>query len=217
MYSANAKITPHLLRPFWKFRSARLTSSDVARAPTADELQRRYLPAVLNYVAARVGRGDTAEAEDITAEVFAAAFTFLHRCPELEGSAPSISEHDPARAWLLGIARRKTCDSYRRRARRPQDTLTERYPAPSEQSPESQVLAEEAARTLYEILSTLPDEQREALCLRYIDELSLGDMGRLLGKSPNAVAQLLHRARQSMRVRGAAYFKPSLDTTKERK
>jgi RNA polymerase sigma-70 factor (ECF subfamily) len=110
------------------------------------------------------------------------------------------------RAWLFGIARRKIADYYRRRTRRPQTLLTERHPAPNEQNPEPLFLADEAARTLYGILSSLPDDQREALRLRYIDELSLGDISRILGKSPNATGQLLHRARQAIRVRGADYF-----------
>jgi RNA polymerase sigma-70 factor (ECF subfamily) len=188
---------------------------------SADELQQRYLGAVLNYVAGRIGRSDVAEAEDITAEVFAAAFASRHRCPVPDAAAPSTAagDDDPARAWLFGIARRKIADSYRSRARRPQTTvpaLSETHPAPEGQSPEPRFLADEAAQKLHAILSTLPDDQREALRLRYIDELSLGDIGRILGKSPNATGQLLHRARQSMRTRGADYFGTDPDTEEQK-
>ena len=56
------------------------------------------------------------------------------------------------------------------------------------------------------ILSRLPELQREALLLRYIEGLNLSEIGLILHKSPNAVAQLLHRARQAARTQGASYF-----------
>jgi RNA polymerase sigma-70 factor (ECF subfamily) len=180
--------------------------------PSPDLLQRRYLASVLNYVTARTGPGGYAEAEDIAAEVFAAAFASLARCPPLQAEGiPSDTTQDrdgddPVRAWLFGIARRKVADSYRRRTRRPQTALSPGHPAPAGQGPEPRFLADEAARTLQTVLAKLPEMQREALLLRYIDELSLPEIGRILGKSPNAVAQLLHRARLTARTRGAAYF-----------
>ncbi len=42
--------------------------------------------------------------------------------------------------------------------------------------------------------------------MKYLEELSLVEIGIVLGKSPNAVGQLLHRARQTVRERGNAYF-----------
>ncbi len=72
--------------------------------------------------------------------------------------------------------------------------------------PEADVLTKEAAKELDELLDTLPTLQREALLLKYVDELSLVEIGKTLNKSPNAVGQLLHRARQTMRERGSRYF-----------
>lgn len=168
--------------------------------PSAADLQHRYLGTVFNYVVARIGAG--AEAEDITAEVFSAAFRGLHQCPR----QPATDDHDPVRAWLLGIARRKLADVYRRRTRRPESALDVTLPAPTSESPEALALAEEATQTLRAILEELPELQREVLRLKYLDELTLVEIGMVLGKSPNAVGQLLHRARQAVRERGIAYF-----------
>ncbi len=221
MYPDAAKVSRRTLIPFWKLRTARTAAE---AKPSADDLQQRYLTSVLNYVTARVGPGASAEAEDITAEVFAAAFASLSRCPpphvadiaQVDPQNPKTMD-DPIRAWLFGIARRKLVDSYRRRTRRPETALPLDYPAPAGHGPEPRALADEAAATLQRILSHLPEPQREALTLRYIDDLSLGEIGLILGKSPNAVAQLLHRARQAVRTQGAAYFGsiPGFDNNEE--
>jgi RNA polymerase sigma factor (sigma-70 family) len=179
--------------PLWSPRAA-------TPAPTAGDLHRSYLGAVLRYVNARIGPG--AEADDITADVFGAAFAALHRCPR----PAADPDHDPVRAWLFGIARRKLADAFRRRTRRPETALRSTVPAPDHQAPPCRLLADEAARTLQTILDDLPDLQREALRLKYLEELSLVEIGLILRKSPGAVSQLLHRARQAVRARGAAYF-----------
>src|SRR5438132_6978845 len=65
---------------------------------TAGVLHERYLKDVLHYVLRRVPRPE--EAEDITAEVFAAAFVAL----------PRFRGHCPPYLWLLSIARHKIVD-----------------------------------------------------------------------------------------------------------
>ena len=193
-------------------RPARAYASAIADAPvlTAAEIQRRYLPAVYGYVSARLA--NSAEAGDTTADVFAAAFAGLHRAPK--PAAPD-AESDPVRAWLFGIARRKVADALRGRSRRPQEPLGEReaemLAAPPGDSPEAKALTREAAHTLRGILETLPEIQREALCLRYAEELSADEIGAVMRKSANAVRQILHRARETVRTRGAFYFAPDSD------
>src|SRR5205809_1655345 len=73
---------------------------------TADWLHERYLEDVFRYVLRRVPR--TEEAEDITAEVFAAAAAGL---PRFRGQCPPY-------LWLLSIARRQIALARRRQASR---------------------------------------------------------------------------------------------------
>src|SRR5262245_812900 len=75
-------------------------------AVTAAELHERHLEDVLRYVLRRVPSVE--EAEDITAEVFAAAFVGL---PRFRGQCSPY-------LWLLGIARRKIAYALRQRAAR---------------------------------------------------------------------------------------------------
>jgi RNA polymerase sigma-70 factor (ECF subfamily) len=193
MHSTAAKLAERLSVPLWKRATA-------TQPLPSGELHRRYLPAVLRYAAARLGAGP--EAEDAAAEVFAAAFGVLHRCPR----EAATEQSDPVRAWLIGIARRKVADVLRRRSRRPEAALDASLAAPATQGPEASALSAEARHTLRAILDALPELQREALRLKYVDELSLVEIGQVLGKSPAAVGQLLHRARQAARLRGSAYF-----------
>src|SRR5207253_1579137 len=80
---------------------------------TAAGLHERYLEDVFRYVLRRVPRRE--EAEDITAEVFAAAFAGL---PRFRGQCPPY-------LWLLGIARRQIAIALRRRVARRETLASE--------------------------------------------------------------------------------------------
>lgn len=158
-----------------------------------EELVERYARFLLRYASLRVGPGS--EAEDVVAETFTAALGKLTRCPRRV--APEGMD-DPVRAWLIGIARRKVADVLRRRGR-------ERATLPEPQSGESPVdaiLSAEVAVRLGKLLFSLPENYREVLLMKYAEELSLEEIGLALGKSPNAVGQLLHRARSAARRQG---------------
>jgi RNA polymerase sigma-70 factor, ECF subfamily len=181
---------------------SRLWTQKARAAPlTANTLQARYKETLWRYAAARLG--GTPEAEDVVAETFAAAFQRLHKCPKPPESPDA--EHDPVRAWLIAIARSKVVDTLRRTQRHATAPLHESL-ADGRPSPEAAALTQEAAAELDALLDTLPALQREAVLLKYVDELSLIEIGKALGKSPNAVGQLLHRARQTLRERGSHYF-----------
>src|SRR6266566_3489750 len=90
-----------------------LDGMNSAEQITAEELYQRYLGDVCCYVVRQVGRIE--EAEDIIAEVFAAATAGLHR----------FRSQCPPRLWLLSIARRKIIDAGRRRAARRESLVSE--------------------------------------------------------------------------------------------
>ena len=177
---------------------------------TAEALHRRHYDEVFRYVSRRVPRRE--DAEDVTAEVFAAAFADLPRCRQ-----------GRAYLWLLGVARRKIIDLNRRkRARR--ETLAaevggpgeglEAEPAigaPAPVGPEAQILAAERLQAIRRLVEGLKEEQREALLLQQVERLSQAEIARVMGKSPAAVNSLLQRARQTLYARGRAYFVDSPD------
>ena len=84
------------------------------------ELYDRALPEVYGYLLSRCGR--PALAEDLTAETFLAAVDALNRA-----EPPALST-----AWLVGVARHKLVDHWRRQARddRSMRALVDEAPEP---------------------------------------------------------------------------------------
>lgn len=161
-------------------------------------LAERYQAEIFRYAARRVS--DSAEAEDITAEVFAAVLAQPGRVPR----ANSSSTDDLTRAYLIGIARRKVADLLRKRSRHPQETLSAELAL--NHSLEESMEKREGARELRRILDALPADWREVLLLKYVEELSLKEIAVALGRSEKAINSLLQRARAEARKRGESYF-----------
>jgi RNA polymerase sigma-70 factor, ECF subfamily len=172
---------------------------------TAAVLYERYLKDVFHYVLRRVPHPE--EAEDITAEVFAAAFVGL---PHFRGECPPY-------LWLLTIARRKIIDASRRRAAR-RETLASELGDDAEdataiwealagsEGPEAALTRGEARQVLRRLLGELKEEQREALVLQYGERLSVAEIAVVMGRSPAAVNSLLQRGRATLYRRGRGYF-----------
>jgi RNA polymerase sigma-70 factor (ECF subfamily) len=128
--------------------------------------------------------GSVADAEDLTAETFMAAVAALDR-PD----PPSLTV-----AWLIGVARHKLVDHWRRgeRERRGLAVL-----GPDEaEDPWEELLDTSAA---YSALARLPGPQRAALTLRYLDGLAVKDIAEHLDRTPRGTETLLVRARAALR------------------
>lgn len=173
------------LRAFW----TRPTTVEFVWTP--ELLRDAFLPIVYGYCLTRLSHRD--DAEDAAVEVFSAV--------ALGKSVPT--PEDEARAFLLGIARRKVADALRRRARQSRDRETETLPP---LGLETGILTEEAAREIRAVVDSLPADQREALLLKYVERLSTREIGKTLNRSEPAVSSLLQRARAAAHARGRAYF-----------
>jgi len=178
---------------------------DRAEWATAAVLHERYLKDVYRYVLRRVPQRE--EAEDITAQVFAAAFASL---PRFRGQCSPY-------LWLLGIARRKIADSLRRRASRRETLASELADEAAAadpiwealaavEGPEAAIMRSEARRMLAELVAGLIPDQREALMLQSVEQLSAADIGVVMGRSTASVYSLLKRARATLYERGRGYF-----------
>jgi RNA polymerase sigma factor (sigma-70 family) len=172
---------------------------------TAAALHERYLDAVYGYVVQRVPTID--EAEDVTAEVFAAAAAGLAR---FRGQCPPY-------LWLLSIARRQIARARRRRTVRRETLASELADEAPEaasmwealaavEGPEAALMRAEASRVLAELVAQLNADQREALALQYLERLTIGEIAIVMGRSPASVKSLLQRAREILRHRGRRYF-----------
>jgi RNA polymerase sigma-70 factor, ECF subfamily len=184
---------------------AREAGGERAETVTAAELHARYLTDVFRYVLRRVPRQE--EAEDITAQVFAAAFEGLSR---FRGQCSPY-------LWLLGIARRQIAIALRRRAGR-RETLASELEGDVEdadplwtalaasEGPEAALMRAESRRVLRELVARLNPDQREALMLQYVERLSAAEIAVVMGRSPTSVYSLLKRARAKLYREGRTYF-----------
>jgi RNA polymerase sigma-70 factor (ECF subfamily) len=174
-------------------------------ALTAAALHERYLDAVYDYVVQRAPSIE--EAEDITAEVFAAAAAGLSR---FRGQCPPY-------LWLLSIARRRIARARRRWAVRRETLASELSEDPPQaaslweavaavEGPEAAVVRAEASRVLSRLVSQLCPDQREALALQYLERLSVAEIAVVMGRSPASVKSLLQRARATLLRTGRPYF-----------
>ena len=144
------------------------------------------LPRVFGYLLSR--SGDRATAEDLTSETMFAALRATQADPTLTISID----------WLVGIARHKMVDHWRRQERiaRRQRQLTEHH-----DHWEDPWDAQLDAWRVRDVLRELAPHHQAALSLRYLDGLPVKEVAELLGRSRTATETLLVRAKAAFRSR----------------
>ena len=160
-----------------------LLVQEAQRRPAAfAALYRRYVGPVHRYILSRTGR--RADAEDLTAQVFAEALAAL----------PAYRERGLFAAWLFSIARRVVAGHYRRNAARPVAPLEAAEDQPSgEPNPLTVALHDEALAELAVRLAMLDEDERELLRLRYAAGLTYREIGEVVGKREAAVKMAVRR------------------------
>ncbi len=148
------------------------------------DLYDRALPDVYGYLAARCGSASVAE--DLTSETFLAAVDAVqrHTVPELTV------------AWLIGVARHKLVDHWRR-LERDDRLVDDLHPAPD---PVDDWDVRLDALAAHDTLATLGGHHRSALALRYLDGLPVREVAACLGRTEGATEVLLVRARAAFRA-----------------
>ena len=154
------------------------------------DLYDRALPQVYGYLLARCGQ--RAVAEDLTAETFLAAVGVVRGVRRGPAPAPLST------GWLIGVARHKLSDHWRRQARE-ERTLraVAAEPEPGPADPWDETLDAVTAR---EVLGLLGPHHRAALTLRYVDDLPVPEVAAILGRTVHATEALLVRARSAFRA-----------------
>ncbi len=155
----------------------------------------RLLHEVVPFIRSLIFRRQRAEAE--IEEVVQDVLLTLHRVRHT---------YDPVRPfkpWLSAIAERRAIDRLRRyslRAKREisDDTTYETFPDPRANR-EMEVSA--AAEELRAAIANLPEQQREAIELLKIKEMSLIEASNASGRSVAALKVNVHRAIKSLRSR----------------
>ena len=142
---------------------------------------------VYGYLYGRSG-GDLEVAEDITQQTFLQAIRYWQ---SFDGRSDAVT-------WLCSIARNKLADHYRERDRQRRRQLQlvvreiERQPTAPDQAVDDR-------DAIVAALRRLPDFERTALVLRYVDDLSVREVAGLLGRTVDATDALIRRAKERFR------------------
>jgi RNA polymerase sigma-70 factor (ECF subfamily) len=161
----------------------RARSGSVAGREAYEALVVRFHGRLLNFLLRRLALHD---AEDVAQETFVRAWQRigLYR-PRWRFST-----------WLFTIATRAAASHARRAPRAARAGLPEHLAAPAEGSGAGG--EGEGAGVWRLVDEVLTPEQRTAVWLRYVEDLSMQEIGVVMSKSPVAVRVMLHRARAEL-------------------
>jgi RNA polymerase sigma-70 factor (ECF subfamily) len=154
-------------------------------APGLLALYDRALPSVYGYLLSRCNQ--VTVAEDLTAETFLAAVA-----AQQSDRPPPLST-----AWLIGVARHKLVDHWRRQAREERGLRRIGEPEVILEEPWEILLDAMRARG---VLEQLGSHHRAALTLRYLDGLTVPEVADVLDRTVHATEALLVRARAAFRA-----------------
>jgi RNA polymerase sigma-70 factor (ECF subfamily) len=143
---------------------------------------------VYGYLYGRCG-GDIEVAEEITQQTFVQA---IRHWQSFDGRSEPVT-------WLCSIARNKLADYYREQERERRRHLQLVVREIESQTPAPQDLVDDKDAVVA-ALRQLPDIERTALVLRYLDDLSVREVAALLERSVDGTDALIRRAKERFRA-----------------
>ena len=151
-------------------------------------------------IALRVTR-DYGAAEEIAQDVFLE----LHRCAE------RLESEEHLRFWLRRVAVHRSTDALRRRARRP-EAVAELWAEEEHGAAwgDAAGLGEGVVAQLEVMVGSLPEAMRVAVVLRYGEEMTPEEIGRLLEQPLATVKSNLQRGLKLLRQKAAVTMKEYL-------
>ncbi|MGI8661265.1 MAG: RNA polymerase sigma factor [Thermoleophilaceae bacterium] len=156
------------------------------------ELYRSHLRDVYSYAYYRIGNHH--DAEDLTEQTFLQAYRHFER-------AQRESDGRPLRPWLIRIAHNLAANYYRDRSRRPQTHLDDAPVLSAPHDTETLVEGRQELRAVLEGVSSLPDDRREALIMRFALDMDNREIARALARTEGATKVLIHRAIRQLEQR----------------
>lgn len=149
------------------------------------ELYEAHLRDVYSFLYYRLGNHH--DAEDVSEQVFLQAYRHLPK-------ALAESRGRSLRPWLIRIAQNLAINLYRDRSRKPVSPLDSAGEFATTHDTEDIALAREELDRVFDKVSELSDDRREALIMRFALGMDNGEIARAMGKTEGATKVLLHRA-----------------------
>ena len=153
--------------------------------------------------------GSAEAAEDVTHDCFLSLIRDPGRFDENKASL---------RTYLFAAARNQSAKRYLNFNREaPLDDYSETFSSPDSHQPSQRVLDDELAAEVRRAIASLPPLQREALVLFEYEDLSLAEIGDIVGADSNTVKARLFRARDKLRASLGRYFRIGRETATVRR
>ncbi|MFH1192225.1 MAG: RNA polymerase sigma factor [bacterium] len=148
-----------------------------------------YVEKIYRFIFFKISNHE--EAEDLTSEVFIKAWQYAQENKEIK-AIPS---------FLYAIARNKVIDLYRKRSKGKTVALDENIDTLKDGKYDiaRKIDDDLGIEAISVFLNKLKAEYREALLLRYVDDFSIAEISKILGKKKGTVRVLIHRALEALR------------------
>lgn len=153
------------------------------------QLYKEYYLPVFRYIYLRVN--DKKETEDLTQTVFLKVYKAIGRFQNVDA--------DPL-AYFFTVARNTVIDYYRGKKDLSLEENEQAYEiADSKNDPEEEFFKSEIHDKIISAIKSLPEDQKEVLILKFINDIPNIEIARLMNKNEPAIRQIQHRALKALK------------------
>jgi RNA polymerase sigma-70 factor (ECF subfamily) len=155
------------------------------------ELYKKYIDKIYNYIYFRTGNAH--DAEDLTEKVFLKAMSHIKGYKHMGF---------PFSAWLYRIAHNLVANYHRDRASKQEiflDDLSGVTLYHADPQPEAKIETRQEVEELLKTIRELADNRQELLFLKFVEQMSNAEIGKILRKSEGAIKSLYHRTLLELR------------------
>jgi RNA polymerase sigma-70 factor (ECF subfamily) len=158
------------------------------------EMYDLYADKIYRFIFFKIGNEE--EAKDLTSSVFLKAWNYIN--------INRLKDYDSLKSLVYKIARNAVIDYYRAASVQNNlpldDELARRIPSESEESAlESRAEIFSDFELVRKKMAELKDEYREIIILRFIEDLSIGEIAKVVDKSKGNVRVLTYRALKALK------------------
>ncbi len=172
-----------------KSESDLISLASEGNADAFGQLYEKYIDQIYNYIFFRTSNGK--DAEDICSRVFLRALKHIERYED---------RGYPFSAWLYRIAHNLVVNWYRDSERSDEISLADQYPPPTiEGTIEDRLEKKDEERQLMAIINSLPEDRKELLILKHVEDLTNYEIGQIMDRTEGAIKALYHRTLESLR------------------
>ena len=155
---------------------------------TFSKIYDKYIEKIYRFVFFKVNSQETAE--DLTSETFSKTWAFFKE---------KDKEIDNIQAFLYKTARNLVIDHYRQKGKLNIVSAENPIIADPRHNLKERAELNSDMELIIKAIAELKDDYQNVIIWSYLDDLSISEVSRLLGRTENATRVLLHRALNSLK------------------